>query len=1129
MLSTIKSRHIWILYILLAAVVLPVYGQSAPGSNIVSRTFLSVDEAKAIEQRVYDNGLGDIVQEVQSYPGSTLPSVIVHHEYDEHRRKTKTWLPVTSSGSDFVSSNMVAFLSQSQYDSDPAPFSRTVYDYFLPSQPAAQYKAGAQWQDNDKKTSATYSEEVGVGMQVPQNGRVMVSPNVKYLCNRTVDEDGCLHAEYTDLNGRVLISETSQGKTYYVYNIKGDISYVFPPALSKYIVENYADDVLEDDDEMMQKYAYIYRYDKQRHCIYKKLPGCAPIYYVYDRTGTLILTQDGEQRPRHEWTFTIPDKFGRPCISGICGDNILFNYATEPLHSKFVYAEYDGTSTQTGGYTVYNLSHLVKLPVLYTATYYDSYSFIGRHGVPSSLTASTVSGFPIDNTLGHGLQTGSATAVISNGSVTGYTYSAMYYDSRYHVAQVKATNHFGGTETASTKYSYTGKPENVRIQHAASGLGTLVQEYTYAYDGADRVSTCTMSVSNGVPALSSTMTYTYDDLGRVSKITRPFTSSTNPDVSYEYDLHGWTKKINTNSFKEELFYADGPGTPRWNGNISSMRWRNEGYNRKRGYKFTYDNAGRLTSGVYGEGDALTTNVNRFSECMGYDNVSGNITAITRYGKTSSNSYGKMDNLTLSYDGYQLTGVTETVADYAATGTFEYKKAKGSQYIYNSNGSLVADKSRGIAYITYDHNSNPSTIYFTNGYMTKYTYSATGQKLSVEHFVAMPNVTWNFGEKPNTSGHQAIFAGHTDYLLGGNLIVQEGKTKRLLFEGGYAEAEKINTSAYGYTLFYYNQDHLGNNREVVNASGTVKQLTNYYPFGAPYADPLAMKGDDLQPYKYNGKELDKTHGLNTYDYGARQYDPILARWDRVDPLAEKYYPYSPYTYCAGDPVNKFDPDGRAYNLVAGGIGAIVGAGINASVAYWEGKSSKEIWGAAAEGAVVGGMAGLTLGASITVAGSSTVGEVAVGALSSGAGNAANQLISQGEIKGGELLNSTIIGGVSGPLSVKGGMLVEKSGANAIKAIESEATSTIANAKNIAYSQVEQTGAKMGGKHAKQQVNKEANRIIANAKSSVSSDVKTIKTITAGKIWSVQMGIGSITSKVSDSFESAKKMVKSIFNM
>ena len=51
-----------------------------------------------------------------------------------------------------------------------------------------------------------------------------------------------------------------------------------------------------------------------------------------------------------------------------------------------------------------------------------------------------------------------------------------------------------------------------------------------------------------------------------------------------------------------------------------------------------------------------------------------------------------------------------------------------------------------------------------------------------------------------------------------------------------------------------------------------------------------------------------HGLNTYDYGARQYDPILARWDRMDPLCEKYYSISPYAYCGGNPVNAIDPDG-----------------------------------------------------------------------------------------------------------------------------------------------------------------------------------------------------------------------------
>ena len=52
-----------------------------------------------------------------------------------------------------------------------------------------------------------------------------------------------------------------------------------------------------------------------------------------------------------------------------------------------------------------------------------------------------------------------------------------------------------------------------------------------------------------------------------------------------------------------------------------------------------------------------------------------------------------------------------------------------------------------------------------------------------------------------------------------------------------------------------------------------------------------------------------HGLNTYDYGARQYNPILGRWDRMDPLCEKYYSISPYVYCVNNPVNAIDPDGR----------------------------------------------------------------------------------------------------------------------------------------------------------------------------------------------------------------------------
>ena len=80
----------------------------------------------------------------------------------------------------------------------------------------------------------------------------------------------------------------------------------------------------------------------------------------------------------------------------------------------------------------------------------------------------------------------------------------------------------------------------------------------------------------------------------------------------------------------------------------------------------------------------------------------------------------------------------------------------------------------------------------------------------------------------------------------------------------------------FTFYYYIADHLGNIREVVDGGENVVQATSYYPFGTPIGAPSSAINPDYQPFKYNGKELDMMHGLNTYDYGARQYDPILGR-------------------------------------------------------------------------------------------------------------------------------------------------------------------------------------------------------------------------------------------------------------
>ncbi len=246
-------------------------------------------------------------------------------------------------------------------------------------------------------------------------------------------------------------------------------------------------------------------------------------------------------------------------------------------------------------------------------------------------------------------------------------------------------------------------------------------------------------------ANSTSFRYDLDKLGRMTKVTRNGLPAAKQDVSYTYDMHGWLQKIVTNSFTEELYYASDEGTKYYNGNISSIKWKDNTSTSYRGYKYTYDIANRMTTGTYGEGISLTTNVDRYSERMGYD-ANGNITSISRYGKKSS-GYGLMDNLTITYSSNQLSNVSETVADYDYSGSFEYKKAKGSQYMYNRNGSLIADKSRGIVYITYDFNNNPKQIYFDNGNVTKYVYSASGEKLRVVHYTAKPNITRQFGRLP----------------------------------------------------------------------------------------------------------------------------------------------------------------------------------------------------------------------------------------------------------------------------------------------------------------------------------------------------------------------------------------------
>ena len=411
----------------------------------------------------------------------------------------------------------------------------------------------------------------------------------------------------------------------------------------------------------------------------------------------------------------------------------------------------------------------------------------------------------------------------------------------------------------------------------ASGKTTREEVYTYSYDYADRVSKVEHTLGGTKITLAD---YTYDSFGRLS--TKSLHGSAANKLTYAYNLRSWLTGITSTRFTQNLYYNTGVGTARYNGNISSMTWKSGNESTVRGYKFTYDGLDRMLNATYGETAGISTNANRFSENVtGYDK-NGNIKGLQRYGQLSSAAYGMIDNLTLTLNGNQLNRVDDAVTASAYNGGFEFKNGANAadEYSYDANGNLTKDLNKGISGITYNFLNLPNAVTFSDGSTITYTYGADGTKLRTVHKIGSTTTT-------------------TDYC--GNVIYENGVQKLLLTEEGYIT---LSDSKY----HYYLKDHQGNNRVVISQSGTVEETSHYYPFGGVFAS-----AGNVQPYKYNGKELDTKKGLNWYDYGARHYDAVLGRFITVDALYDKHFKVSPYVYCGNEPVGRIDPDGNDWRV------------------------------------------------------------------------------------------------------------------------------------------------------------------------------------------------------------------------
>ena len=844
--------------------------------------------------------------------------VYLYNEIDGENQLASRWLPVVGDSEVLDMDIDLLEKNAAQYGEWPA---RESFGYDGMGRMIRQTKAGREWKNKPANITYVTNGRTDVKRYVtlspidnaPVENGYYDAGTLTGAC--VANEDGIKVTTYTNAFGKKVLERCgNDNDTYYVYDCYNRLRLVLMPKIQS-----------EYD---LDKYAFQYRYSLDGNLIYKKLPGCAPIEYVYDKNDRCLSVQDGELKKKGLYRFMLYDAVGRMVVQGLS--------TTKPdgAGEATVTLDENGGGMEQTGYRILNDASLnLTIKDIEVVNYYDNYRFAtGSYAAHfSGLTKPS-------GDYARGRLSGSV-VLASNGERLG---SVMSYDQQGNVLEIQKRGLNGCMERVTNTYTYTNQlASSISVVKTQKGDTIKYEECNTYSPTTDRLAAVTrQAFSNNLPSRLNKCTYTYDRLGRLFTIDRPIDGGKGR-LSYDYNIQSWTQRITSGSFNESIHYVDGQGKPMYSGNISSITWSDAGSGQtNRGYRYTYDDLNRLVNAEYGE-DNFSTGIGRYNERLGYDGNS-NVTSLQRKGVTQEGSYGLIDDLRLGYDGNQLSKVEENAPAVLYAGSLDVKRST-SDIRYNANGSLTMDGTRDITHIDYDLHNNPLRIQFANGNVTKYVYSAAGEKLRAIHYTAVANTHVEMGQVYADIEKRHLAVDSTDYRLGGNAVFNNGSFSKVLFDGGYVELVAVDMPGSGYhmpivkpwkppfggrwpddlgggkkgpTIYslrfrYFNRDHLGNVREVVSETGEVKQVNAYYPFGTPIH--ALGTNESQQRYKYNGKEFDELHGLNTYDYGARQYAPLLPLWDRVDPLAEKYYGVSPYAYCANNPVVFVDSDGRKFDF------------------------------------------------------------------------------------------------------------------------------------------------------------------------------------------------------------------------
>ncbi|WP_257667406.1 RHS repeat domain-containing protein [Parapedobacter tibetensis] len=431
-----------------------------------------------------------------------------------------------------------------------------------------------------------------------------------------------------------------------------------------------------------------------------------------------------------------------------------------------------------------------------------------------------------------------------------------YYDDKGRLRQTAGQNHLGGTDYVTDLYNFPGQLLQSTRKHIAQGQTTTLVT-GYGYDHAGRLLSTSHTINNQEKVILSKNEY--NEIGELKKKSlggNSLGTSFLTGIDYVHNIRGWLESASSPYFTFSLKYNNptNTGIAYYNGNISEQHWVQSGQVSKY-FTYTYDALHRLVDG---------NSAGNMREQLTYD-LMGNITTLKRDNHASGISY--------TYTGNRLVNLSGAVS---------------GNYAYDPNGNATSDRT-GMAF-AYNFLNLPKTADKT-GMSISYMYDALGIKLRKTSTISGSTTIRNYLEGIEYNGN-AIDLIHT----GEGIALRSGSS---------------------YVYQFNLTDHLGNVRATIKRSGSnvqVLQQDDYYPFGS-LKTPRALVSSPENKYLYNGKERQDELG-GQYDYGARFYDPVIGRWGAVDPLAEMYSSFTPYTYVGNNPILYYDPNGM-YRVDANG--------------------------------------------------------------------------------------------------------------------------------------------------------------------------------------------------------------------